>query len=159
MMKLFRRRTESNQRGQAQVEFLLSAIFLITLILISIELILLLYTYVVIAGAAKEGVRYAIVHGSGVAASGADYSQGPSTGSAHTCSSSSNDNASSARIVSAVNTYANYSGMTVIVCYLDGTNAAPNQVQVQVSYPYTTVFSLGLTTPTVRASALGRITN
>ena len=48
-------------KGQAQVEFVLS-IFLVLLTLLGIfELTMFIYTYSVLSDAAKEGVRYAIV--------------------------------------------------------------------------------------------------
>jgi len=50
-------------RGQATVEFALVVVLLIVVILSMLELILLMHTYNVLADSAKEGVRYAIVHG------------------------------------------------------------------------------------------------
>src|ERR1035437_7318638 len=50
-------------RGQAQVEFALVIVFLMILILSMLELLTLMHTYNVLADAAKEGLRYAIVHG------------------------------------------------------------------------------------------------
>src|ERR1700739_51582 len=55
----FRTRSE----GQAAVEFMLVAVLLMLLVVGMIELIMLIYAYSVIADSAKEGVRYAIVHG------------------------------------------------------------------------------------------------
>ena len=50
-------------RGQAQVEFAFVIVVLMILCLGSVELISLIHAYNVLADAAKEGVRYAIVHG------------------------------------------------------------------------------------------------
>src|SRR5258708_4499914 len=55
------RRSES---GQALIEFALNALFLLLLIVGFLELVLMVHTYNVLADSAKEGVRYAIVHGS-----------------------------------------------------------------------------------------------
>src|SRR6266851_791735 len=51
--------------GQATVEFALVVVLLMVMILSMLELILLMHTYNVLADAAKEGVRYAEVHGTG----------------------------------------------------------------------------------------------
>src|SRR5262249_43599291 len=114
------RNLKSRERGQAQVEFILSALFLMTMIFAAVQLILYLYTYVVLAQAAKEGVRYAVVHG----ARNASYS-GPISGSTEFCSTS---DSSVANVITEVRKYANFTGMTVEVCYLDGNNSTPNRV-------------------------------
>src|ERR687888_311634 len=57
------RRFRSDERAQAQIEALLSIIFVLILVIGIIEMIVLIYTYTVLADASKEGVRYAIVHG------------------------------------------------------------------------------------------------
>ena len=51
------------QNGQSAVEFAFTIVFVMLLILAAIELTVMIYTYTVLADAAKEGVRYAIVHG------------------------------------------------------------------------------------------------
>src|SRR5262245_59053 len=48
-------------RGQAQVEFLLSVIALIFTIFWLVQGVIVIYMYAVAAGAAKEGVRCAVV--------------------------------------------------------------------------------------------------
>src|SRR2546429_3197629 len=50
------------QRGQALIESLLMLVVIITVVLWVFELGWLMYTYSVLADAANEGVRYAIVH-------------------------------------------------------------------------------------------------
>src|SRR5437899_11344196 len=59
------------ERGQASVEFALIVIFVMLLIVGFIEVVLLLHTYTVLADSAKEGIRYAIVHGVGNTSSSA----------------------------------------------------------------------------------------
>lgn len=140
-MRRFRKSLRSNARGQASVEFLLTFFFLLVLMLWVFEIVIFFYTWVVVAEAAKEGVRYAIVHGSGN-------------------SSASGPSADDAAVIARVKTYANYPGMTVHVTYLDSSNAAPSRVQVTVSYPYVTLFGvLGWSPPTIQANAQGRIMN
>src|SRR5205807_2042005 len=53
------------EEGSAMIEFTLSAMVLFFVIFWAFELSMTMYTYVVIGEAAKEGVRYAIVHGTG----------------------------------------------------------------------------------------------
>ena len=52
------------EKGQAQAEFALIIVFLMLLIAGFIELVMMVYAYNVLADSAKEGVRYAVVHGS-----------------------------------------------------------------------------------------------
>jgi Flp pilus assembly protein TadG len=138
-------------RGQAQVEFVLTILFLMLFIFGTLELILLVYTYNVFADSAKEGVRYAIVHGTASA-----NCSGPGGGGV-TCTDSSGAN-----VQSAVKSFAQYSmhstsTMTVTVNYPDGSSVAPNRVAVHISYPYQPFFGLGWPTVTVNAAAAGRI--
>jgi Flp pilus assembly protein TadG len=131
------------------------AIFILLLIVGFIEMVLFLHTYNVIADAAKEGIRYAIVHG-------ADNT----SASGPTCPCSAIDGAAGTGVVK---TYAQYSlhdtsAMTVTANYNpSGANgaAACNKalclVRVTVSYPYQPFFGLGWPTVTVNAAADGRI--
>jgi Flp pilus assembly protein TadG len=147
------------ERGQALVEFALTIVFLMVLLLAFIELIVMFYTYVVLADAAKEGVRYAIVHGSlSSTQSGPPKSGSPTTSSPPCTSSSSNVG----NVQTAVKQYAAMSlhstaGMTVNVCYFDGENVSPDRVGVSVRYGYQPFFGLGWPSVTVNAAADGRI--
>ena len=150
--------SSKRDRGQAQIEFALSILFVFLFVLGMIEMVMLLHTYNTLADAAKEGVRYAIVHGSGNASP-----SGPTSASAFDppCTSAN----SSSTITDVQNTVLNYaqlsfhntSGMNVYVCYFDGSNAAPGRVGVVVNYPYQAFFGLGWPTLTVKAAAQGRI--
>jgi TadE-like protein len=137
--------------GQALVEFSLVFLFLAFFILGVLELVVFVYTYTALADSAKEGVRYAIVHGtlssncSGPGASGV------------TC-----PDTAAANVQTAATTYARYSmhdtsAMTITPTYPDGSSAAPSRVRVVVTYPYQPFFGLGWPTVTVRAAAEGRI--
>jgi Flp pilus assembly protein TadG len=55
----------NREKGQALVEFTLTILLIFLLFVGMLEMILLLYAYNTLANAAKEGVRYAIVHGTG----------------------------------------------------------------------------------------------
>jgi Flp pilus assembly protein TadG len=142
------------EAGQAQVEFALVIVFIMLLIVGFMEVILMMHTYNVIADAAKEGVRYAIVHGAG------------NTGG---CGPASCAAITGAPGTGVVKTYAQYSlhdttTMTVAVDYNPGgnngavaCNTSPCLVRVTVSYPYQPIFGLGWPTVTVNAAAEGRI--
>jgi len=143
-------------KGQAAVEFALTIVFVIFVVFWAIELIMMIYTYVVLAEAAKEGVRYAIVHGSN-----------NSIRSGPTCPCPAIDGPPGTGVVKTTAKWSLHdtSGMTVTVTYLDNAgNPAPNVdpptlVRIVVSYPYRAFFSFGWTNLTVRAAASGRIVN
>src|SRR6266704_4202288 len=59
------RASSKRDRGEATIEFAVSILFILVFMLGMIEIVMLLHTYNTLADAAKEGVRYAIVHGSG----------------------------------------------------------------------------------------------
>lgn len=140
------------EKGQAMVEFLLSLMLLMIFVILCFEGVLLLYTTNVLADAAKEGVRYAVVNGSNSASPA-----GPSTGASSDCSTN---------IAPVKNVVSNFAGlsfhdisaMTVTVCYLDGNNVAPSRVQVTLSYVYKPWLNVPMT-PTISAAAEGRIVN
>jgi Flp pilus assembly protein TadG len=145
-------RLRTGEQGQALVEFALTAVFMMVLIISIIEMSMLLYTYSVVADAAKEGVRYAIVHGS--------HNSSPS---GPTCPCSAIDGAVGTGVVKsyAQLSFHDTTPMTVTVTYPDSTNPpanqSPNRVRVTVSYPYQPFFGLGWPSVTVSANAEGRI--
>jgi Flp pilus assembly protein TadG len=144
-----------SESGQALIEFALVALFLILLIVGFLELILMVHTYNVLADSAKEGVRYAIVHGAANSGGGC----GPASCAAIT----------GAPGTGIVKTYAQYSlhdttAMTVTVDYNPGNNngaaacnKAPCLVRVIVIYPYRPFFNLGWPSITINAASQGRI--
>jgi hypothetical protein len=140
------------ERGQALVEFALTIFIILFVIFVMIEFCMALYAWNVLGDAAREGVRYAIVHG----ANNTNCSGGPS-GTPPGC----DPNADNVKAV--VQDYAQYSlkdvsGMTVTVQYLDGSNAPSNRVKVDISYPYVPWFSIPWIS-TLKTSAQGRIVN
>lgn len=164
------RRNSHAQAGQTLVEFSLVIVLWMIMILGILELILLMHTYNVLADAAKEGVRYAIVHGTNNSKA-----VGPTcTGVTDPCMDIDGPPAPVGTVpgygsgYGVVKTYAQYalhstSGMTVTVSYPGGdatpANATPNRVQVVIAYPYQPIFGLGWPTVTVNAAAEGRIIN
>jgi Flp pilus assembly protein TadG len=149
-------RLRTGEKGQATVEFALTVVLLVLFIVGFLELVTLVYTYNVLADSAKEGVRYAIVHGANNATA-----SGPASGAASSppCTTSS---ANVAEVKTAVRNYLkasfhDASAMTVNVCYFDGDNQASHRVQVAVSYAYQPFFGLGWPRVTVKAAAAARI--
>jgi hypothetical protein len=162
MMKIASRR----DRGQATIEFALVFILLMVMVFSILEVVMFMHTYNVLADSAKEGVRYAIVHGfnntqpSGPGASldidgpAAPPGTIPGYGSGY----------------GVVRTFAQYSlhdvsgtNLTVTVTYPGGdaipANKTPNRVQVVVGYPYKPFLGMGWPNITVNAAAEGRIMN
>lgn len=152
-MLMKNRSAKTRSKGQATVEFALTIIFVFLLILASLEMIVLIYTYSVLADAAKEGVRYAVVHGTGV---GAPNCSGPGGGGV-TCGDSTGENVKTAVTYYASLSFHDASAMTVTPTYQDGSSVAPNRIRVTVTYPYQPLFGLGWPTVTVNAAAQGRI--
>ena len=147
--------SQRKQTGQATVEFALTVVFVMLLIVGFIEIILMLHTYNVVADAAKEGLRYAVVHGSG-----------NSSASGPTCPCSAIDGAAGTGVVKnyAQLSFHDTSTMTVTVNYNPGgnngasaCNKSPCLVRVTVNYPYKPFFGLGWPSVNVRAAAQGRI--
>ena len=138
--------------GAVQIEFILSILTILFVIFWTWELIMALYTLNVLSDAAKEGVRYAIVHGDGGGTPGRVAAPGPS---GPTCPCPAIENV--------VKDYAKYSlqnisAMTVTVTYPDASNAAPSRVRVEVQYNFAPYTALPVT-PALRAAAEGRIVN
>jgi Flp pilus assembly protein TadG len=151
---------QNAREGQAAAEFIFAILFLMLLIAGIIESFGMIYTYSSLAAAAKEGVRYAIVHGTGdttcLAGTNPCTCSGPGNG-AITCSDSTSANVSTAVTTYAAASMHNTAAMTITTSYPDSSSAAPNRVRVTISYPYQPFFGLGWPTITVNAAAEGRI--
>jgi Flp pilus assembly protein TadG len=132
-MKLATIRTRSkSQRGQSLLETAMMIVIIFTVVFWIFELGWLMYTYSVMADAANEGVRYAIVH------SGGDPSG----------------------TVARVKTFAatslhDVSKITVTVSPPDGDYVPPHKVSVTVSYTYVPWLSSFITTPTMTTYSEG----
>ena len=154
----------NHERGQALVEFAFVLVFWVIMVIAIMEMLLFMHTYNVLADAAKEGVRYAIVHGTNNSVP-----CGPAT-----CVDVTGPAAPSGTVpgygstYGVVKSFAQYAlhdttNMTVAINYPGGdatpANKTPNRVQVTVSYPYEWFFGLGWSTVTLNAAAEGRIMN
>ncbi len=130
------------------LETALCMLVIIPAVLWMLELSMLIYTWNILSNAARQGVRYAEVHG-------ADSSlcSGPSSG----CS-----DPSAANVVAQVQQYAamsyhNLSQMNVTVSYPDGSSAPPSRVMVSLQYTYVPYLQLpGIARP-LNVTAEGRI--
>jgi hypothetical protein len=149
--KLTSRRLSAGQgeRGAMLVEFAFSVWTVLLVTFLIFEFCMWVYTYSVLGNAAREGVRYAIVHGS---------DSGSCSGPGAGCGDSSGSS-----VVAVVNGYAEVSfhdtrGMHVTASWPDG-NAKPNsRILVTVNYPYIAYFDLpGIVSPTMTVTAEGRI--
>jgi hypothetical protein len=146
------------------IEFLLSMMTVLFVLFWMWEGVMVVYTYNVLSDAAKEGLRYAIVHGPGNS-----NCSGPAPSGSGAC-----PDASATNVVNIVKDYASYSfhdlsavtaGCTALaanqicVSYPDGTNAPPNRVRVVVNYNFVPYIRLPWAAPHIVAVAEGRMVN
>jgi Flp pilus assembly protein TadG len=129
-------------RGAVQIEFALTILVVIFVTFWMWELVMMTYTMNVLSDSAKEGTRYAIVHGL----------EGSSA-----CSGSPDTTA----IVSRVQDFAKMSlhsmaGMTVTVSYQGSCNLPGNWVRVVIAYPFVPYINLPVNY-TLHAASEGRI--
>jgi Flp pilus assembly protein TadG len=144
-MKTLFRRNGKSQRGAAQIEFALCMLVTVFLIFWVFEMMMVVYTYAVLSDAAKEGVRYAIVHGNDVASPSGPGNVG--------------------NVQTIVTGYAQYalhdiSAMPApTVSYPDASpgNKAGERVQVSLTYTYVPYITLPFTAPSITTTAQGRI--
>jgi Flp pilus assembly protein TadG len=124
-MKHTRLRTRSHrQRGQSLLETAMMIVIIFTVVFWIFEVGWLMYTYSVMANAANEGVRYAIVH------SGGDPS------------------GTSARVKTfAATSLHDISAISVVVDHPDGDYVPPHKVTVTVTYTYVPWLKGFITTP------------
>src|SRR2546426_11340844 len=122
------------QRGLSLVETALMIWVIITVVFSVFELGWLMYTYSVLADAANEGVRYAIVHSGGDPAGTQAKVKAFATTSMH-----------------------DVSAVSVVVTAPDGNYTPPNLVRVTVTYIYIPFLPKFITAPTMHAYAEGRM--
>jgi len=145
------------------VEFALVVVFIFLLFVSAVQMILLMHAYNTLADAAKEGVRYAIVHGTQNA-----NCSGPNTSSI--CTSANRDPAPYNKVQDTVVDFAsvafqNVTRADVTVTYgpKTTTGTACNDpgcsVRVVVHHTYSPLFGLGWPTFDLNAAAQGTIMN
>jgi Flp pilus assembly protein TadG len=132
-VKRLRKRTRlQGQSGQSLLETAMMMVIIFTVVFWIFELGWLMYTYSVMANAANEGVRYAIVH------SGGD----PSGAAAR------------AKTFAATSLH-DVSAISVVVNDPDGDYVPPHKVSVTVTYTYVPWLSGFITTPTMTTYSEG----
>ena len=145
--------------GQAPVEFAFSVVFVIILIAGFIEMVVLLYAYVSVADAAKEGTRFAIVHGT---LSNSCNGPGDPLKVSLAC------DGTYAGVISAITNYSRLSGQTIASGEISVTYTNPSGgsacsapgcgIQVTIAHPYRPFFGFGWPTVTLHAAAKGTVT-
>jgi Flp pilus assembly protein TadG len=139
----------NEDRGSMLIEFALSIWTLFLLTFLIFEFCMTVYTYSVLGNAAREGVRYAIVHGSDSASC-----SGPGSG----CSDAAGSNVSAVVKSYATVTFHDISGMRVTPSWPDGTSTPSSRIIVSISYPYISYLTLpGFQSPNMQVTAEGRI--
>ena len=136
-------RLTRGNRGAVQIEFILSIMVIMFVIFGMWELIMIVHTMNVLSDSAKEGVRYAIVHGS-YNASGTQSGPGNTTA-----------------VETHVRDYAKFtfhdmSALSVSVTYPNATNNTGDRVRVEVRYTFVPYTALNLR-PAISAASEGRI--
>lgn len=138
----------AEENGSTLIEVALSVLIIATLALGIFEVSSMLYTYNVLGDAAREGLRYAVVHGTD-----SGLCSGPSSGCGDT---------SGANIVTVVHNYAVVSfhdvrTMNVTPSWPDGTSTPGSRVKVQITYTYHPYVHFPGLSPQMNLSAEGRI--
>jgi hypothetical protein len=152
------------------VEFMLVIVVVFIVFISMLQMILLMHAYNTLADAAKEGVRFAIVHGTGFG-SGCSGPGSVNLTPAVTCSDSSATNIVTRVTNFAAVSFQSVSSSNVTVSYDPGSantnntnfGAACSQpgclVRVTVSHTYNPLFGLGWPNFTLNAAADGIIAN
>src|SRR5580765_1336632 len=122
------------QRGQSLLETAMMIVVIFTVVFWIFELGWLMYTYAVMADAANEGVRYAVVHSGGDVA-------GTKAKVATFAQTSLHD----------------VRGISTSVTFPDGNAVPPHHVVVTVTYTYVPWLNQFITTPTIKTYAEGRM--
>ena len=123
------------QRGQSLLETAMMIVVIFTVVFWIFELGWVMYTYAVMADAANEGVRYAIVHSGGDASGTQAQVKLFAQTSLHDISAMSPPS----------------------VTFPDGSAAPPNRVRVTVTYTYVPWLKQFINTPTMTTYAEGRM--
>jgi Flp pilus assembly protein TadG len=122
------------QRGQSLLETAMMIVVIFTVVFWIFELGWMMYTYSVMADAANEGVRYAIVHSGGDAAG------------------------TKARVTTFAQTSLHdVRAISTSVTFPDGSATPPNHVVVTVTYTYVPWLNQFINTPTMSTYAEGRM--
>jgi len=134
--------------GSLVVETALALVLVVPMVFWLFELCMLVYTYSVLGDAARQGVRYAIVHGTDNA-----NCSGPSSG----CADSTGANVSTVVNQAAAYSFHNLSNMTVQVTYPDDSSTPLSRIAVAIEYNYVPYIQLPGIATKLQLQAQGRI--
>jgi hypothetical protein len=142
-------RKSTSENGQASIETIVSLMVVMSLVFWLFELCMFTYTCSVLNNAAREGVRYAIIHGTD-----SSICSGPD--------SKCTDQAPYSNVQAVVTSFAsvslhNLTAMTVSVSYANATAAVGNPVAVSVVYTYIPYLNLPGLQNRVTFSSQGQI--
>lgn len=130
------------------VETALALLVVIPVVLWLFELCMLVYTYSVLGDAARQGVRYAIVHGTD-----STNCSGPTSG----CTDSVGANVVSVVNHAAAYSFHNISNMAVQVTYPDDSSTPPARIAIAIDYTYVPYIDLPGIATKLQLQAQGRI--
>ena len=117
------RRAVPGRRGQSLVEFAISALIALLLILGAVEFSRIMLVYTTLADAARLGARYAITHGTIPGSTG---STDPTAGVTAVVQ----------KFLAPGTVNINSAGLSITTSFPDGATTPGNRVKVNVSYPY-----------------------
>jgi len=139
----------SEDVGSMLIEFSLSVWTVLLVCFLIFEFCMTVYTYSVLGNAAREGIRYAIVHGSDTATC-----SGPGPG----CGDTLGSNITAVVQGYTAVTFHDMTGMTVTPSWPDGTATPGSRVVVTISYPYVPYLKVpGFSPPSMQVRSEGRI--
>lgn len=157
------RLSQRREAGQGMVEFALVITFVFLLFVGIVQMILLMYAYTTLADAAKEGVRYAVVHGtqnsscSGPSTSG--FCGTSDTAGTNVKNAALNFGANSSTNALAAISFQNITSSEITVTWPDSCSNPGCTVRVTVSHTYTPLFGFAWPSITLNAAAQGSIMN
>jgi Flp pilus assembly protein TadG len=134
--------------GSLVLETALSLLVIIPCVFSIFEVCMLSYTYSTLNDSVRQGVRYAVSHGTD-----SSTCSGPSAG----CSDATGANVANVVKNEAALSGHNLSGMVVTVSYPDGASTPSSRVQVTATYPYVPFTAYPAFQQTLNVSAEGRI--
>lgn len=150
------------EHGQALIEMALSLTLVLGTVFLVLEFSLMAYTYSVMNDAAREGVRYAIVHGTGNSNCSGPGGLGP-LNTAVTCGDTAGANVQNTVINYAASSLHTLPATAVTVGYPDGSSSPLTspmpRVTVTITYQYVPFIRFPGTAPTMTISSVGRIVN
>jgi|HubBroStandDraft_5_1064220.scaffolds.fasta_scaffold281248_1 hypothetical protein len=138
----------SKQSGSVLLETVLVMVVLAPLMSSIFEICLMTYAYTTLNDAAREGVHYAMSHGSG-----SSNCSGPSAG----CADPTAANVTAVVVQQSKLSMKDMTHLSVSVSYPDGNSNPSSRVQVSLSYPYSPFVFYPEFSQTVNLSSEGRI--